>query len=149
MHENEISGIIIDAAIEVHRELGPGLLESVYEDALWYELAIIRGMKVQRQQAVAAEYKGRVLKPGFRTDLIVEDKVIVELKSIEFVLPVHYKILVTYLRFTEKKLGLMLNFNVELMKDGIRRVVNGFNLRTKEMRSVIWRLPPTCMIIFH
>ena len=125
MHENEISGIVIDAAIEVHRELGPGLLESVYEEALWYELAILRGLHVRRQRPVPAVYKGRVLKKTFRADLIVEKKVIVELKSVEYVIPTYYKILLTYLRLTKKKLGLLLNFNEELMKNGIRRVANG------------------------
>ena len=125
MHENEISGVIIDAAIEVHRHLGPGLLESVYEEALWYELSVIRGLFVERQQPVPAKYKGRVMDVSFRADLIVERKVLVELKSVEKVSPTHYKTLLNYLRLAEKKLGLMLNFNEEVMKNGIKRMVNG------------------------
>ena len=125
MHENEISGIIIDAAIEVHRHLGPGLLESVYEEALWYELSVIRNLFVERQKPIPAEYKGQVMDVSFRADLIVEHKVLVELKSVETVSPTHYKTLLTYLRLTKKKLGLMLNFNEEVMKNGIKRMVNG------------------------
>jgi len=125
MHENQISAEIVDAAIEVHRHLGPGLLESVYEEALWYELHIIRGLHVERQKVVHATFKGHQLGKSFRADLVVEHKVIAELKSVETVPPVHYRTLLTYIRLSELKLGLMLNFNVELMKDGIRRVVNG------------------------
>ena len=125
MHENEISGIIIDAAIEVHRHLGPGLLESVYEEALWYELTVIRGRKVERQKIIPAMYKEYALGKSFRADLVVEEKVIVEIKSIQQIPPTHYKVLLTYLKLSELKLGLMLNFNVELMKDGIKRMVNG------------------------
>jgi len=125
MHENEISKIVVDAAIEVHRNLGPGLLESVYEEALWYELTTIRGREVERQKMVPAMYKGYALGKSFRADLVVERKVIVEIKSIEKIPPTYYKVLLTYLRLSELKLGLMLNFNVELMKDGIKRMVNG------------------------
>jgi len=125
MHENEIARVIVDAAIEVHRHLGPGLLESVYEEALWYELSAIRNLEVERQKALPAVYKGYVLDKSFRVDLLVERKVIAELKSVEEVPRKHYKILLNYLQLSDLKLGLMLNFNVELMKDGVKRVVNG------------------------
>jgi len=124
MHENDLSGEIIEAAIEVHRHLGPGLLESVYEEALWYELSVLRGLKVERQQEIPAFFKGHPLGKSFRADLVVGQKVIVELKSVETVAPKHYKTLLTYLRLSNLKLGLMLNFNEELMKNGIKRVVN-------------------------
>ena len=124
MHENDISKKIIAASIEVHRILGPGLLESVYEIVLAYELKK-RGMKVERQVPVAIVFEGIKFDEGFRADIIVEDKVIVELKSVEKVMPVHKKQLLTYLRLADKRLGLLINFGSELMRDGISRVVNG------------------------
>ncbi len=123
MHENDISGIIIDCALKVHKTLGPGLLESVYQAALAYELKK-RGLNVVSEQPIPVVYEDVRLEVGFRADLIVENKVVVEIKSIEAVAPVHSKILLTYLRLTEKKLGLLINFNVNLIKDGIRRVVD-------------------------
>ncbi len=123
MTENETSKIIVDCAYKIHVRLGPGLLESVYEVVLAYELEQ-RGCKVVRQQEIPVVYEAVRLEIGFRADLIVNDNVIVEIKSIEAVSPVHLKQLRTYLMLADKKLGLLINFNVELIKDGIRRVVN-------------------------
>ena len=116
--------IIVDAAYRVHKRLGPGLLESVYEIILAYELSE-RGLKVKRQVPVAIVYNDMKFDEGFRADIIVEDKVIVELKSVEKVVPVHKKQLLTYLRLADKRLGLLINFGSELIRDGISRVVNG------------------------
>jgi GxxExxY protein len=123
MHENEISGIILDSAMKVHRILGPGLLESVYEAVLAHELAS-RNLRVQRQVPVRVVYEGVEISEGFRADMIVEAKVIIELKSIEQVAPVHQKQLLTYLRLCDLHLGLLINFNVYLLKDGFHRVVD-------------------------
>lgn len=123
MHINELSGIVVDAAFKIHTTLGPGLLESVYETALEYELQS-RSFKVLRQQPIPVIYEGIKLPVGFRADLIVNDMLIVEIKSIELVPPVAYKTLLTYLRLTNISLGLLINFNVELIKDGIKRVAN-------------------------
>jgi GxxExxY protein len=124
MIENEISGMVVDAAYKIHTKLGPGLLESVYEAVLAYELEQ-RGLRVVRQQPIPVVYEGVYLEIGFRADLIVEDKVIVELKSVETVHPVHKKQLLTHLRLAEKRLGLLINFGAFLIKDGISRVANG------------------------
>src|SRR6187401_678487 len=121
--ENEITGALVDAFLQVHKELGPGLLESVYEEAICFELSL-RGLRFMRQQGITANYKEQKLGLGFRADLIVCDKVIVEIKSIEQIAPVHYKTLLTYLRLTNLKAGLLVNFNVSLVKDGIKRVIN-------------------------
>jgi GxxExxY protein len=123
MSENELSKIIVDAAFKIHTTLGPGLLESVYEAVLAYELEQ-RGCKVIKQQAIPVIYENVQLDIGFRADLIVNRKVIVEVKSIEAIAPVHAKQLRTYLRLTDLHLGLLINFNVDLIKDGIKRVVN-------------------------
>ena len=123
MTENEIATTIVDAAYTIHTRLGPGLLESVYEATLAYELTK-RGLTVRRQQAKPVVYESVRMDMGFRADLIVADKVIVEIKSIEAVSPVHRKQLLTYLRLTDKRLGLLINFNVELIKGGLTRVVN-------------------------
>ncbi|MEA5583509.1 GxxExxY protein [Nodularia harveyana UHCC-0300] len=123
MIENEITGEIVDAAYKVHVSLGPGLLESVYETVLDLELRR-RKLQVRRQVLIPVMYEGIRLDEGFRADLIVEDKVIVELKSVETVHPVHHKQLLTYLRLTDKRVGLLINFNVSLIKEGISRVVN-------------------------
>jgi len=123
MTENEIATTVVDAAYTIHTRLGPGLLESVYETTLAYELTK-RGLTVRRQQAMPVVYESVRMDIGFRADLIVADKVIVEIKSIEAVSPVHRKQLLTYLRLTDKRLGLLINFNVELIKDGLTRVVN-------------------------
>jgi len=124
MTENEIAKEIVDAAYHIHKRLGPGLLESVYETVMVYELKK-RGLKIDRQMAVAVVYDNIKFDEGFRADLIVEDKVIVELKSVENVVPVHKKQLLTYLRLADKRLGLLINFGSELIRDGISRVVNG------------------------
>lgn len=123
MTENEISRIIVDCAFKIHTTLGPGLLESVYAAALAYELRN-RSLQVITEQPIPAIYETVRLELGFRADLIVENKVIVEVKSIEALAPVHGKVLLTYLRLADKRLGLLINFNVELIKDGIKRVVN-------------------------
>jgi len=121
---NELSSQIIKAAINVHRELGPGLLESVYQKCMVIEL---KGMNlnVQAEIALPVLYRGQhVDEEGFRIDLLVEDKIIVELKSVEKILPVHQKQLLTYLRLAKKELGLLINFNQVLLKDGICRIIN-------------------------
>ncbi len=124
MLENEISSIIIASAIRVHRELGPGLLESVYEVALYYELTKNRGLKVKRQYPFEVFYDGKPMGKGFRADLVVEDKVIIELKSVSEISRVFKKILMSYLVLTDIRLGLLLNFNEVYLKDGIVRIVN-------------------------
>jgi GxxExxY protein len=124
MTENEISKVIVDSALAVHRELGPGLLETVYEVALAHELKQ-RGLNVQRQVPVPIKYRGMVFDEAFRADLIVDEKVIVELKSVERVIEAHKKQVQTYLRLKGCKLGFLLNFGEALMKRGITRVVNG------------------------
>ncbi len=124
MTENEIGTIIVDAAVVLHRELGPGLLESVYEVVLAYELGQ-RGLSVKRQVPTPIHYKQMTFEEAFRTDLVVEDKVIIELKSVEQVSQAHKKQLLTYLRLTGCKLGFLLNFGEALMKRGITRTVNG------------------------
>ncbi|HDL18966.1 MAG TPA: GxxExxY protein [Bacteroidetes bacterium] len=123
MHENEISEKIIGAAIEVHRILGPGLLESVYEEALCHELHL-RGLAFGRQKSVPIPYKGIKLGTDFRLDLIVEDKVIVDLKAKEELSEIEKPQLLTYLRLTQKHLGLIINFHAKILRDGIFRVVN-------------------------
>jgi GxxExxY protein len=127
--ENEIAKIIVDAAFKVHTTLGPGLFESVYETVLAYELEK-RGLRVKRQQPVRIVYDSLEFEEGFKADLMVEDKVIVELKAVETVHPVHKKQLITYLRLADKRLGLLINFNVHLIKDGITRIVNGLEEQT-------------------
>ena len=123
MHENEISGKIIGAAIEAHRVLGPGLLESIYEDALCHELHL-RGLQFKRQQSVPIPYKGIKLGSDLRLDLLVEDKVIVDLKAKEELSTIDKPKLLSYLRLSDKHLGLIINFHVEVLRDGIFRVVN-------------------------
>ena len=123
MTENEITGQIVDAAYKIHKRLGPGLFESVYETILVYELGK-RGLKVSRQQAVPIVYETIRFPKGFRVDLLVEGKVIVEIKSVEALAPVHRKQLITYIRLADKKVGLLINFGAMLIKDGIVRVVN-------------------------
>ena len=122
--ENEIASQIVDAAYQIHTSLGPGLLESVYEALMAHELNR-RGLLFVRQQPVPVVYDGIHLETGFRADLIVEDRVVVEIKSVDVLAPVHKKQLLTYLRLTGKRLGLLINFDTALIKDGIARVVNG------------------------
>jgi len=124
VNENGIAKIVVDAAITVHRELGPGLLESVYEVILAYELEQ-RGVRVNRQVPISIYYKQMTFDAAFRADLLLEEKVIVELKSVEQITEAHKKQLQTYLRLSGCKLGLLLNFGEALMKRGILRVVNG------------------------
>ena len=123
MTENEISKIVVDIAYKVHTKIGPGLLESVYEEIMFCEIKNY-GLKVERQKAIPVFWKEKQLEIGFRADLIVESKVIIELKSVEEIAPVHYKQLLTYLKLTDLKLGLLINFNEYLIKDGIKRIVN-------------------------
>lgn len=122
--ENDITGKIIGAAIEVHKKLGPGLLESAYEECLCCEMQL-RGIEFKRQVPLQLNYKGVVLDCGYRLDLLVEDKVIVELKSIEGLEPIHEAQMLTYLKLRNAWLGLIINFNVIMLKDGVRRLVNG------------------------
>ena len=123
--ENIISGKIVDAAIEVHKVLGgPGLLESIYEDALFHEL-LIRDLKVQRQLQVPVFYKGVPIRDSMRLDLLIEDKVVIEVKATENIHPVHSAQVLTYLRLMGLKLGLVLNFGQPLLLDGLKRVANG------------------------
>ena len=124
MKENDIGTIVVDSAIAVHRALGPGLLESVYEAVLAKEISQ-RGLKAERQVPVKIEYNGMTFEEGFRADIIVEGKVILELKSVEQVTAAHKKQLQTYLRLGGCKLGYLLNFGAALMKNGITRAVNG------------------------
>jgi len=123
MTENEIAKIIVHAAYHIHRRVGPGLLESVYEVILAHTLSN-SGLKIKRQVPVPIVFDSIKFDEGFRADLVVEEKVIVELKSVEKIAPVHKKQLLTYLRLADKRLGLLLNFGASLMKDGISRVAN-------------------------
>ena len=123
MHENDITGTVVDAAFKIHSTLGPGLLESVYETVLTHELRQ-RGLDVEVQQAIPVIYDGVQLELGFRADLVVNRKVVIEVKSVDAVAPVHAKQVRTYLRLMDLKVGLLINFNVNLIKEGITRVVN-------------------------
>lgn len=123
MTENDIATIIVNTAYDIHVKLGPGLLESVYEEILFYEL-VKHGLNVERQKAIPVIWDNLKMELGFRADLMVENKVIVELKSVETIAPVHPKQLLTYLKITGLKLGLLINFNEKLIKDGITRIVN-------------------------
>ena len=124
MRENEISKIIFDCGLRIHRKIGIGLYESVYEQCLIYELEKA-GLKVEKQKALPLVYEEVKLDVGYRIDIIVEDKFIVEIKSVEALNDVHLAQLLTYLRLSDCKLGLLINFNVKLLKEGVRRVVNG------------------------
>ena len=124
MTENELAKQIVDAAYHVHTSLGPGLQESAYEAVLAYELQQ-RSLRTVRQQMIPIVYQGTRIEMGFRADLIVEEKVIVEIKSVEAIAPVHKKQLLTHLRLADKRLGLLIKFNVELIKNGITRIANG------------------------
>ncbi|MEO8590266.1 MAG: GxxExxY protein [Flavobacteriales bacterium] len=126
MNENELSKHIVDAALTVHRALGPGLLESVYEHCLAFELRE-RRLQVLQQQALPAHYKGVALDLGFRIDIWVDGKVVVEVKAVDALNDVHLAQVLTYLKLSGNTLGLLVNFNVVLLKSGIRRVVNGLS----------------------
>jgi GxxExxY protein len=123
MTENEISKIIIGIFVSVHSELGPGLLESVYEEVICYELQK-HNIPFERQKPISLIYNEIKMEIGFRADIIIENKVIIEIKSVETLAPVHHKQLLTYLKLTDKKLGILVNFNVSLVKDGVVRIVN-------------------------
>lgn len=122
---NNISGIILDCSIEVHKQLGPGLLESVYEICLYKELRN-RNLFVERQVQLPIIYKGEDLNSDFRIDLLVENEVIIELKAVETILPVHEAQLLTYFKLADKKLGLLINFNVPKLVNGFKRMLNGY-----------------------
>jgi GxxExxY protein len=122
LKENDLA-IVLDICFEIHKELGPGLLESVYEEILCYDLTQ-RGIPFQRQKGLPVLWKAIKMDLGYRTDVIIDDVLLVELKSVEVVTKVHAKITLTYLRLSKKKLGLLINFNVELLRDGITRLVN-------------------------
>ena len=123
MTENEIARIIVNTAYHIHVKLGPGLLESIYEEIMCFELKS-EGLLVERQKALPVFWKGLKMDMGYRADLFIENKVIIELKSVEKIAPVHPKQLLTYLRITDKRLGLLINFNEVLIKNGITRIVN-------------------------
>lgn len=122
MDVDDISGKVIGCAIEVHRQLGPGLFESTYEACLKHELAL-NEIRFTAQESVPIHYKNVQLDCGYRLDLLVEDVIVVELKAVDKLLPIHEAQLLTYLRLTKKRIGLLLNFNVSLLKDGVRRFV--------------------------
>lgn len=124
LNENELSKIIVDTSLVVHKGLGPGLFESVYEEVLAYELAN-RDLEVSRQVDIPISWNGHDLGTAFKADIIVNSKVIIELKSVKEIQPVHSKQLLTYLKLADIKLGLLINFNESLIKNGIQRVVNG------------------------
>ena len=123
MTENEISYKVIGAAIKLHKQLGPGLLESAYENALSYDLKNI-GLEVEQQVSMPFKYKDVYLEVGYRIDLMIENKVILEIKSVDRLAPVHFAQTLTYLKLSEKKLGLLINFNKNIIKNGIHRLVN-------------------------
>lgn len=123
---NELSGCVVDQAVQLHRELGPGLLESVYE-AILEKMLTDQGLTVRRQVAVPIEHAGLHFKEGFRADLIVDDRIILEIKAVERTSKTHQRQLLTYLKLTDMQVGLLLNFGVARMRDGICRVVNHFN----------------------
>lgn len=123
---NRITDIIIGAAIEVHRTLGPGLLESAYESCLVYEIIDRHGLKVEQQKPLQVIYRGVSLDCGYRLDLFVSGVVIVELKSVDKLLPIHEAQMLSYLKLSGGRVGLLINFNVKVLKDGIKRVVNKF-----------------------
>ena len=122
---NDLAYRIIGAGIEVHRGIGPGLLESTYQTCMIYELRL-RRMKVESEQSIPVRYKTLILDGRYRIDLIVDDTIIVELKSLETVLPVHHAQVLSYLRHTKKPLGLLMNFNVAVLADGVERIKNGY-----------------------
>jgi GxxExxY protein len=122
---NYLGGQILDASIQVHKELGPGLLESVYQWCLLLELTS-RGISVKQEIALPVIYKGQTTGKDFRIDLMVEDEIIIELKAVEFILPVHEAQIITYLKLADKRLGYLINFNVPILKQGFKRYVNEF-----------------------
>ena len=123
MNINKISGVIVDAAMQVHTALGPGLLESAYEACLKYELTS-RGLEVLNQVELPVTYKDKKIDAGYRIDLLVEDNIIVELKAVDKVIPIHEAQLLSYLKLSDKKIGLLINFNILRLKNGIKRLAN-------------------------
>jgi GxxExxY protein len=137
MNENEVATIIIDKSMEIHKQLGPGLFESAYEIILFFELKK-HGLRAQRQEPVPIAWKGLIIDDAYRADLIVEDKVIVEIKSVEKLSKIHEKQLLTYLKLSGKNLGLLLNFGQPLLKDGIERIING-EIESSNIREGLFR----------
>ncbi len=125
MQDNEITGAVIGAAIEVHKVLGPGLLESVYEAALKKELEL-RGLQTRQQVALPVTYKDEMVELGYRIDLLVEGRIVVEIKSVEVLHDVHLAQILTYLKLSGRRFGLLINFNVAKLADGLKRVVQGY-----------------------
>jgi len=123
MTENEISKIVFDCALKVHKSLGPGLLESAYEECLFYELKKT-GLKIEKQKPLPLVYENVKLEIGYRVDIIIDNKVIIEIKSVEALNDVHLAQVLTYLKLSNTKLGMLINFNVTLIKNGIKRIVN-------------------------
>ncbi len=123
MDENELSYRVIGIALELHKNIGPGLLESAYENALAHDL-FEAGFETKQQVAMPFDYKGKRMDIGYRLDIVVERKLILEIKSVEILAPVHYSQVLTYLKLSEMKLGLLINFNTKLLKEGIHRIVN-------------------------
>lgn len=136
MEINSITGSIVDAAIKVHTALGPGLLESVYEKCLRHEL-LKRGLRVETQVWVPVVYDGLEIEGGYKIDLLVEDSVVVELKVVEQLLPIHRAQLLSYLKLTKKEVGLLINFNVVHLRDGIRRLVNHYQSSASPASSAV------------
>ena len=136
----DITGAIVDTALRMHRDLGPGLLESVYERILARGLEQ-RGFRVERQKIVRLEYHGMVFEEGFRVDLIVDDRVIVEVKSVEQLARQHTKQLLTYLKLTNKQVGLLINFGAPTLREGLRRIVNGYQVSAFPRLRVNQRAP--------
>jgi len=134
---NQITGSIVDAAIEVHTALGPGLLESVYERCLKHEL-IKRGLRVEEQVWLPVRYDGVEIDGGYKIDLLIENRIIVELKVVEQLLPIHKAQLLSYLKLTNKEIGLLINFNVVHLRDGIRRLVNHYQSSESSASPAVW-----------
>ena len=124
MHENEIANKVIGCAIDVHKVLGPGLLESAYHECLYYKLQK-EGLKLQKEKPMPLVYEGVHLECGYRIDILVEDKVVIEIKSVEALNSVHMAQTLTYMKLGDYKLGLLINFNVSLLKQGVKRIING------------------------
>ncbi len=124
MNENELAKIVFELGLKVHKNLGPGLLESSYEECLYYEINKL-GIKVEKQKALPLIYEEVKLDIGYRIDLIVENKLIIEIKSVEALLDIHMAQILTYLKLSNSKLGLLINFNSVLFKNGVKRVING------------------------
>ncbi len=132
---NKVTEAIISVAVDVHRALGPGLLESAYEACMVYDLAKA-GLKVEQQKPLPIVYRGIKLECAYRLDLMIDNEVIVEIKSVEKVLPIHQAQLLSYLKLSERKVGLLINFNVKILKNGIKRVVNNFPDTLRSQRSL-------------